>query len=164
LSVDFDRASIPVAAWRAFERLAPDQLTALHISRRRWSDDGMDAVAAPGLADGALKCLLTHLPRLRNLSILLRTQLSPAALQLVGRTCREMEMLSLDGTFDIYDVDTTMRTLPPSECEWAKSTDKGDATDIAGSRHGNLPLFPNLVHLFITTAEQPSSQRTARYV
>jgi hypothetical protein len=164
LSVDFDGASIPAATRCAFEQLSLERWTALNISRCSWCEDRLDAVAAPDLTDAALKCLVIHLPRLRSLAVLVRTQLSPAALQRVGRACRDLENRSLDGTFSIYDVAPPMRLSASNDGGWAYATGKGNVTNVAGSCRGNSLLFPNFVGMFITAAEQPSTPTTDRYV
>jgi hypothetical protein len=100
LEVQWCHARIPLAAWGAFEQLLPRcQLAVLRLGRSVVCSTDHATVAALGFTDTLLERLLAGQPLLRQLSLALTTSLSPAALEVVGRSCRILEQLKLDGKF-----------------------------------------------------------------
>jgi hypothetical protein len=63
-----------------------------------------DALDAPGFADADLARLLAGLPRLECLALVLRSALSPDALQLVARACPRLVRLEMWGRFPLYSM------------------------------------------------------------
>ncbi len=140
LAVQYDEGPLTATEFDAL-RLLP-QLQVLTVgwyehgdnwglrSSCNWCNDD-DALYAPEITDAELERLVTSLPRLRRLSLVLRSSISDDGLRLVGRACRQLEHLELRGHYYLYDV-----------CLAA-----GKEVDEYGDRG---PLFPNLVFLGLT--------------
>jgi hypothetical protein len=96
-----------------------------------------DALDAPGFADADLARLLAALPRLASLTLLLRSALSPAALQLVADECPQLVRLNLWGRYPLYSL-----------C--VAATEHANQLNDASGR----PIFPKLEWLSLTSIQQ----------
>ncbi len=100
-----------------------------------------DALDAPGFGDADLAQLLVGQPRLARLTLLLRSNLSPAALPLVAGACRQLVRLNLWGRFPLYSMCV--------EAAEATTDDVNERNKASGS-----PMFPELEWLGLTSVEQ----------
>jgi hypothetical protein len=96
LQVQWCHGSIPFAAWSAFERLLPRLAGQCLSNSSMCSTSHRSTVGAPEFTDASLEQLLACQPLLQQLTLALTAApLSPAALEVVGRSYRLLEQLKM---------------------------------------------------------------------